>query len=230
MDGYSASQSNPFSWQSELADWTKTKGLQNYLQSGLQDSTIGKSGFYDQATQQARALRAQNLAEVAQAIGAAPTAGIDPAAAIAAQQAQQAQALQQRQAARQGGFQTAQGNLQSSTDWINQMMGATSQAVNKQQQEWQNYQQAMMQAAAQNQSSTNALIGAGIGTVGTVAGGALAGPLGAAAGGALAKMGSSALLPSGGYSSAGAAQSAAPYAGGYNNLAGMGYVPRARLA
>jgi hypothetical protein len=202
---YTANQPTPFSWQDELQQWTKTGGLQNYLQTGLQDSTIGKSGFYDQATQQAQALRAQDLAQVAQAIGNAPTAGIDPAQAIAAQQAQQAQALQQREAARQGGWQSARANQQSATDWINQMMGTTSQAVTKQQQEWQNYQQAMMQAAAQNQSSTNALIGAGIGAAGSIAGGALAGPLGAAAGGALAKMGTSAFMPSGGFTPASSA-------------------------
>jgi hypothetical protein len=152
MDGYTANQQNPFSWQNELADWTKT--------------------------------------------------------AIAAQQAQQAQALQQRQAARQGGYQTAQQNLQSTTDWINQMMGSTSQAVNKQQQEWQNYQQAMMQAAAQNQSSQNALIGAGIGAAGTIAGTALAGPIGGALIGGLASAGAKSAMPSGGFT----AQTSAPMA------------------
>jgi hypothetical protein len=168
MDGYTANQQNPFSWQNELQNWTKTGGLQNYLQTGLQDSTIGKSGFFDQATQQAQALRAQNLAQVAQAIGNAPTAGIDPAQAIAAQQAQQAQALQQRQAARQGGWQAAQGNLQSTTDWINQMMGSTSQAVNKEQQEWQNYQQAMMNASAQKAAGINSMIGSGAAAAGSI--------------------------------------------------------------
>jgi len=152
---------NPFSWQNELGQWTKTQGLQNYLGTGLQDSTIGKSGFFDQATREAQALRAQNLAQAAQAIGAAPVAGIDPAAAVAASQQAQANALAQRNAARQGGLQGAQQNLQSTTDWINQMMGATSQAVNKEQQEWQNYQQAMINAAAQNQAGSNAILGLG---------------------------------------------------------------------
>jgi hypothetical protein len=202
MDGFTANQQNPFSWQNELAQWTKTAGLQNYLGTGLQDSTIGKSGFFDQATAQAQALRAQNLAQVAQAIGQAPVAGIDPAQAVAAQQAQQAQALQQRQAARMGGYQTAQQNLQSTTDWINQMMGSTAQAVNKQQQEWQNYQQAMMQAAAQNQASQNALLGAGIGALGTIGGaaiGSLGGPMGTMAGGTLGGMLGKAVMPSGGF-------------------------------
>ena len=166
---YPAEQ-NPFSWQDELQQWTKTKGLQNYLQTGLQDSTIGKSGFFDNATAQAEALRAQNLAQVAQAIGAPPVAGIDPAQAVAAQQAQQAQALQQRQAARMGGYQTAQQNLQSTTDWINQLMGSTSQAVNKQQQEWQNYQQGIMNASAQNAASKNAATGSYIGAGGAALG------------------------------------------------------------
>jgi len=172
MDGYPANQQNPFSWQNELAQWTKTKGLQNYLQTGLADSTIGKSGFYDQATQQAQALRSQNLAQVAQAIGAAPAAGIDPAQAVAAMQTQQANALQQRQAARQGGWQTAHGNLQSTTDWINQMMGSTSQEINKEKQEWQNYQQALMGASAQKAAGMNSMIGSGAAAAGSVALGA----------------------------------------------------------
>ena len=190
---------NPFSWQNELGQWTKTQGLQNYLGTGLQDSTIGKSGFFDQATQQAQALRAQNLAQAAQAIGAAPVAGIDPAAAVAASQQAQANALAQRNAARQGGLQGAQKNLQSTTDWINQMMGATSQAVNKEQQEWQNYQQAMMQAAAQNQASISGMIGAGIGALGTIGGAAVGGPIGAAVGGSLGGLASKAVMPAGGF-------------------------------
>jgi hypothetical protein len=173
MDGYPANPTNPFSWQDELGRWTKTAGLQNYLQTGLQDSTIGKSGFFDQATAQAQALRAANIAQAQQAIGQAPVAGIDPAAAIAAGQQAQAQAFQQRQAARQGGWQTAQGNLQSTTDWINQMMGSTSQAVNKQQQEWQNYQQAIMGASAQNAAGINSMIGSGAATAGQLGGTAI---------------------------------------------------------
>jgi len=173
MDGTTANQVNPFSWQNELGQWTKTQGLQNYLGTGLQDSTIGKSGFFDQATQQAQALRAQNLAQAAQAIGAAPVAGIDPAAAVAASQQAQANALAQRNAARKGGYQTAQGNLQSTTDWINQMMGTTSQAVNKEQQDWQNYQQAMMSASAQNQASKNSMMGSGAAAGGAALGAAI---------------------------------------------------------
>lgn len=190
---------NPFSWQNELNQWAKTSGLQNYLGTGLQDSTIGKSGFFDEATRQGQAMQAQNIAELQQSIGQAPVAGIDPAQAVAAQQNAAAQALQQREAARQGGFQAARGNVQSTTDWINQMMGAgnqinsqilgsVSQSVNKQQEEWRNYQNAMMQAAAQNQANQNALLGAGIGAVGTIGGaaiGSLAGPMGTMAGSSL---------------------------------------------
>jgi hypothetical protein len=170
MDGYPANPTNPFSWQDELGRWTKTAGLQNYLQTGLQDSTIGKSGFFDQATAQAQALRAANIAQAQQAIGQAPVAGIDPAAAIAAGQQAQAQALAQRNAARQGGWQTAQGNLQSTTDWINKLLASTSQAVTKEQQEWQNYQQGIMTGSAQNQSGTNSMLGGLLGGAGSVGG------------------------------------------------------------
>jgi len=232
MDG----TANPFSWQDELGQWTKTSGLQNYLQTGLQDSTIGKSGFFDQATAQAQDLRAKNLALAQQAIGQAPVAGIDPAQAVAATQAANAQALQQREAARQAGYGLARANQQSATDWINQMMGSTSQAVTKQQQEWQNYQQAAMQAAAQNQGGQNAILGAGINALGTIGGAALgakAGPLGmqagSALGGALAGMASKGLTSGGGYSSVGSAQQAAPYAAGFTNTSG-GIIPRAAPA
>lgn len=211
---YNTSTNSPFSWQDELNEWTKTSGLQNYLATGLQDSTVGKSGFFDEATRQGQAMQAQNIAELQQAIGQAPMAGIDPAQAVAAQQSAAAQALQQREAARQGGFQSARGNLQSTTDWINKMMnagsqinnqilGSVSQSVNKQQEEWRNYQNAMMQAAAQNQANQNALLGAGIGAVGTIGGaaiGSLAGPMGTMAGSSLGGMLSKSVMPSGGFS------------------------------
>jgi len=200
--------SSPFTWQNELQDWTKRGGLQNYLQTGLQDSTINKSGFYDRATAEAQALRAKTLAEAQGIIGQAPIAGIDPATAVSALQNADAQAIQQRNTARQAGFANAAGQQQSTTDWINQMMGSTGQAVNAQQQAWQNYQQAMINQAAQKQAEQNALIGTGIAAAGTIGGAAVAGPIGAAIGGGLAGLGSKAVMPSGGYTPASSAPAA----------------------
>jgi hypothetical protein len=167
--------SSPFSWQNELQDWTKKTGLQQYLGTGLQDSTIGKSGLFDVATQQGQQFRERELAGTEQSIGAAPMAGIDPQQAVQAGLALQAGALQQREEARGGAYQQAMANQQSTTDWINQMMGSASQLVNKNQQEWHNYHQALMDVSAQNAASKNAMTGAYIG-----AGGAAVGTIAAA--------------------------------------------------
>lgn len=171
-----AQDTSPDYWQKQMNEWARTKGLESYLGSGLKDSTIGKSGFFDQATAQGQAFRNANIARAQSVIGNAPVAGIDPAQAIAAEQAAQAQNYQQRQGLRQAGVAGAQANQQSTTDWINQLMGQTSQAVNANQQEWQNYQQAMLTGATNNAASQNSMTGAYIG-----AGGAAVGMLGAAA-------------------------------------------------
>jgi hypothetical protein len=165
--------SSPFSWQNELQDWTKKAGLQQYLGTGLQDSTIGKSGLYDLATQAGQQFRQKQLAGAEQAIGPAPVAGIDPQQAVQAGLAEKAAAYQQREGARTGGYEQAMANQQSTTDWINQMMGATSQLLNKNQQEWHDYRQGLLTAGAQNAAGKNAMSGAYIGAGGAAAGATL---------------------------------------------------------
>lgn len=227
----------PNAWEKRMENWARTKGLENYLQRGAEGS-FGQSAFGDEASAQGEAIRNARLARAQSIIGQQPSVGIDPGQAVAALQGAQAQAMQQRAGMRQMGFGLAQGIGQSATDYINQMMGATSQGVASNKSEWRNYQNALSQQAAQNyamqvqqaanqQANTNALIGAGIGAVGTIAGSALAGPVGGAVLGGLTGAASKGLLPSGGYSSMGAAQAAAPYASSYSDVAGMGYVPRA---
>jgi len=169
-DSTSYQNSNPYSWQGQVEDWTKKGGLQNYVQSGLGDSTIGKSGFFDKATAQGQALRAANLQQAQQIIGAAPVAGINPAQAVQAGQAAQAQGMQQRQNYLQSVLGGAQANQQSTTQWINQMMGAQSNMVNANKQDWQNYQQAALNAATNNAASKNASAGAMYQAGGEVAG------------------------------------------------------------
>jgi len=146
-------------WQQQLNQWTKTKGLENYLGTGLQDSTAGKSGFFDQATQQGSGLRAQALQQAQSIIGNAPITGINPTAGAQELQAAYAQQAQQGQAGINTAIQGAANNAQSTQDWINQMMGSQSQAVNADNQNWQNYHQAMYTGAVQDAQSKNAIAG-----------------------------------------------------------------------
>jgi hypothetical protein len=167
--------SNPNYWQNQLNEWSRTKGLQDYINSGLQDSTIGKSGYFDEATAQGQALRQQALARAAQVIGQAPTSGLNPS--FGGEELNKARILQNRQGAAniQSAVQGAQGNAQSTLDWINQMMGSQSQMLNANQQNWQNYRQAMYNDAVNQAASNNAASSALFGSAGGILGGALGG-------------------------------------------------------
>ena len=153
----------------------KQQELANLFGSGLQNSTIGNSALFDANTLQGKALRTQSeqAAQNYLAQNQAPVAGLDPGQLVAAKQAGQASAVQNRNQFLQGVMNTAQGNAQSTSDWINNLMGNTSQAVGAHQQNWQNYQQALYNAAAQNAASQNAITGAEIGAAGNIAGSAI---------------------------------------------------------
>ena len=162
---------SPDFWNKQMAQYAKTTGLQNQLASGLGDSTVARSGLYDQATAQGQAFRNANLGQAQQLIGNAPTGGyIDPSSALSAQSAAQAQNAQARGNLIGGVLQGAQANQQSTTDWINQMMGSTSGAINANNQNWQNYAQMNMNQSAQNAASQNAQTGSMLQTGGEVAG------------------------------------------------------------
>ena len=161
---------SPDFWKNQMNEWAKTKGLQSYLGSGLQDSTVGKSALFDLSTIAGKQFRDANLASAQSKIGSAPVAGIDPSQAIAGLQGAQLQGMQQRQGFRNALLGGAQQNAQSTTDWINQLMGSTSQAVGAHQQNWQNYQQALLSSAAQNAASQNAALGSGMQGIGQLAG------------------------------------------------------------
>jgi hypothetical protein len=197
----------PNAWEKRMENWARTKGLQNYLTRGTEGS-FGQSAFGDEASAQGEAVRNARLARAQAIIGQQPSVGIDPGQAVAALQGAQAQAMQQRAGMRERGFGLAQGMGQSTSDFINQMMGATSQGVGANQAEWRNYQNAMMQQSAQNyamkaqqaaneQANQNALISAGIGAAGTIAGTALGGPLGGALVGGLTSAGTKAAMGGG---------------------------------
>jgi len=213
---------SPDYWNKQMAQYAKTTGLQNQLASGLGDSTIGKSALFDQATAQGQAFRNANLAQAQQLIGNAPTGGyIDPSSAISAQQAAQAQNAQARGNLVGGVLQGAQANQQSATDWINQLMGASSQAISANQANWQNYQQAMMNQAAQNQASQNAMTGMGLGSLGGLggsAGGSMLGGLGGGGGGG--KKSDSSKWGSAASGALSGASTGGQLGGGYGALAG----------
>lgn len=172
------------SWEKQMKEWAKTTGLERYLGSGLGDSTIGRSALFDDASREGAAIRQAKLDRAAAYLAGNPMvdAGVNAGSAIGAQQAAQIQGLQQRTGFRDAMLGRTQGAAQSTTDWINQVMASTNQAVESNKRDWQNYQQAMYNSAKDRAAARNAMISAGIGAVGGIAGAALGGPMGAALG------------------------------------------------
>jgi hypothetical protein len=169
----------PGAWQKQMDDWAKRTGLMQMLGSGLQDSTVGRSALFDRATLEGLAFKRANEERAAQLLAGnpMPTAGLDPQSVLNMQNAAAANAIQQRAGYRNAILGAAGGEQQSTTDWINNMMGSTNQAVEANRKDWQNYQQAMLKGAQDAANSRNALIGAGIGAAGTALGGQFGGGL-----------------------------------------------------
>lgn len=163
----------PGSWEKQMNDWAKHAGLVQMLGSGLQDSTVGKSALFDKATLEGLAFKRAQEQEAANLLAGnqQPVAGLDPQSVINMQNTAQANAVNQRDAYRNAMLSAAGGEQQSATDWVNQMMGSTNQAVESGRKDWQNYQNAMLEGAQAGANRTNALIGAGIGAAGSIAGG-----------------------------------------------------------
>ena len=176
---YKAAEQNTTNdfWTKQMEDWSKTKGLKGYLSSGLADSTIGRSGYFDAATAQGKAFRDSNLQQAQNIIGQQAQVGIDPAQAIAAQQNALAQGFQQRGANRAMGANIAQGLGQSTTDWINSLMSSTSKGVASQQANMQNAAQANWEIEAQRRASANKAGGFMASGLGKIGSGALSGGL-----------------------------------------------------
>jgi hypothetical protein len=174
---YKAAEENTTNdfWTKQMEDWSKTKGLKGYLSSGLADSTIGKSGFFDAATAQGRAFRDANLQQAQNIIGQQEQVGLDPAQAIAAGQNAAAQGFQQRAANRAMGANLAQGLGQSTTDWINSLMSSTSKGIGAHQGNLQNVAQANWELEAQRAAAGNKAGGAMASGLGKIGSGALSG-------------------------------------------------------
>jgi hypothetical protein len=151
-------------WQKQMDDWARTTGLTKMLATGLQDSTVGKSGLFDEATLQGQAYKQAQLQRARDYVSGspAPQAGLDVGSILGAEQAAEAQNLQQREGFRNAMLGQVQGAQQGTTDWINKMLASTSSAAEGNRQEWQNYQQAMLKAAQNKADARNAMISAGI--------------------------------------------------------------------
>lgn len=164
---------SPDYWRGQMDNWARSRGLSDALRSGTGGSSFGQSAFADRATQQGQQFDLANLQAAQNIIGQAPMAGIDPAQAIAQLQAAEAGAIQDRNNFRNAIGAGAAAQQQSTMDWLNGMMGSTSKMIGARDQSWQNYQQAMMQGAANNAASENAsnaaMTSAGIGAAGMIA-------------------------------------------------------------
>jgi hypothetical protein len=176
---YKAAEENTTNdfWTKQMDEWSKTKGLKGYLGSGLADSTIGRSGYFDAATAQGKAFRDSNLQQAQNIIGQQEQVGLDPAQAIAAGQNAAAQGFQQRAANRAMGANLAQGLGQSTTDWINSLMSSTSKGISAHQGNLQNVAQANWELEAQRAAAGNKAGGAMASGLGKIGSGALSGGL-----------------------------------------------------
>lgn len=163
--------------QKQMNEWAKKKGITELDQTGIStDSTIARSALFDQATQAARQLNLENLAAQQGYLSGtqAPMGGIDPGALMEAKQATESSNLANISGWQQNIINAARGMQLQAPVFVPtagyQDILSLQQAN---QQNRQNYQQAMYQAAAQNAASGNQMTGAYIGAGGAVAGAAL---------------------------------------------------------
>lgn len=158
-----------------MREYMRTQGLPTQYETGLGDSTIGRSAMYDRALAAKQAYE-QNLAAQRQAYLAstqAPTGGISPETSIAAKQAAEAQNIAAMEAYKQGMLgnigQFNQTGFQSAMNQFSNLGGMQ----NAQQQSQQTYQQAMLENQAQNLASQRAMTGAYVQAAGNIASSAL---------------------------------------------------------
>ena len=158
------------SWKKQMDEWARTTGLTKMLASGLQDSTVGKSALFDDATIQGQAFKQAQMQRAKDLLAAspAPQVGLDVGSILGAEQSAEAQGVQQREQARNAMLAQAQGAAQGTTDWINKMIASANTAAEGNRADWQNYQQAMLNAAQQKANARNALIAAGISAAGQI--------------------------------------------------------------
>jgi hypothetical protein len=174
-----------------MEEWARTKGIAQYLGSGLQDSTIGRSALFDQSTIEGMAMKRANQQAAAQLLAANPqvNVGLDTGSILGAEQQAAASGMQQRAGFRDSLMGRTEGAAQGTSDWINQMMASANNAAEQYKKDWQNYQQAMFQGAQHAADQKNAMKSAYIGAVGQIGGAALGGYLGGVGKGAGAAKG-----------------------------------------
>ena len=115
------------------------------------NSTVGQSAYLDSASAASQALRkqAESASQSYLAQNQAPVAGLDPGAVASAKMQANAQNTAQNNALVQNVAAGANNLGTSAADYVNNLMGQTSQAVGSDQANWQNYQQAMYNSAMQ---------------------------------------------------------------------------------
>lgn len=158
-----------------MDEWAKKQGLFYGYDTGLSAGTIGRSAVYDAATQAGRDRMLRNL-QIQQGYLAqtpAPIGGLDPATAIQAEMAAKAANLEAMQRFQQNVFAGGQKLQQSTSDFINQNLGELQQVNQIQQQNKQQREQMIYEAAVNDAARKNNLTGAYIGAGGAVAGAAL---------------------------------------------------------
>lgn len=158
-----------------MDEWAKKQGLFYGYNTGLGAGTIGRSAVFDASTQAGRDRMLRNL-QIQQGYLAqtpAPIGGLDPATAIQAEMAAKAANLEAMQRFQQNVFAGGQKLQQSTSDFINQNLGELQQVNQIQQQNKQQREQMIYEAAVNDAARKNNLTGAYIGAGGAVAGAAL---------------------------------------------------------
>lgn len=178
-----AALTSPESSNEYMNDWVAKQGLIQGLETGLQDSSIGKAAMYDSALKARQNYEQQNLALQQQLLQQiqAPVGGIDPTSSIAAQQAAKAQNLQAMQNWQNSMYGNVGAFNQSVADQMAQSGSNFQNVQQTAQQNDQNYLNAIMQNQAQNEAGKNAMNSAYLQAAGSIVQGA-AGGLGSAYG------------------------------------------------
>jgi hypothetical protein len=192
LPGQIAEDLNGSGWQKQMEEWARTKGISQYLGSGLQDSTIGRSALFDQSTIEGMAMKRANQQAAAQLLAANPevNVGLDTGSILGAEQQAAASGMQQRTGFRDALLGRTEGAAQGASDWINTMIASANNAAENYKKEWKDYSNAMLEGAQKAADSKNAMTSAYIGAAGSVLGGAAGGAFGA--GGMFGKAGGAA--------------------------------------
>lgn len=167
-------------WQKQLEQWAKTKGIAQYLGSGLQDSTIGRSALFDASTLEGMALKRANQQAAAQLLAANPevNVGLDAGSILNAEQQAAASGMQQRTGFRDALLGRTGSAAQGTSDFINTMIASANNAAENYKKEWKDYSNAMLEGAQHAADQSNAMKSAYIGAAGQIGGAALGGYLG----------------------------------------------------